>query len=102
MISPTSIEGGTIPFNTTTTTCGATYEYPNAVVDSLLWLSNSKLLVGLRTTTGSEQGLYIFDRTATQVEPGFDDLTCAAEPNGPKQTGFQVLSHTPLGTAYKP
>jgi hypothetical protein len=93
---------GTIPFNTTTTTCGATYEYPNAVVDSLLWLSNSKLLVGLRTTTGSEQGLYIFDRTATQVEPGFDDLTCAAEPNGPKQTGFQVLSHTPLGTAYKP
>jgi hypothetical protein len=95
---------GLIPFNGTTTSCGSTYIFDSAVVANLTWLSNTKLLIALKIgpLTPSERGLYIFDISATQSFAGFDDDTCAAFPNGPKQTGFQQFTNTPLGAAYKP
>jgi hypothetical protein len=94
--------GGPIPFNTTTTACGSTYIYGSAVVKSMQWLSSTKLLIALSTTTSAKNGLYIFDVSATATPGGFDDVTCAAPAAAPEQTAFQALTNTPLGTAYKP
>jgi len=71
-------------------------------VKSMQWLSNTKLLIALSTTTSAKNGLYIFDVSATATPAGFDDVTCSAPATAPEQTAFQALTNTPLGTAYKP
>jgi hypothetical protein len=93
----------TIPFDTTTTSGGATYIYNPGTVTSMSWVSNSKLLISLNArNTPANNGLYIFDITASQSYPGFEDVTGNPPPNGPQQTGFQPITNQPLGTAYKP
>jgi hypothetical protein len=93
----------TIPFNATTTSCGATYIYNPGVITSMSWLSATKLMISLNSSvTSAKNGIYIFDVSASQTNAGFDDITCSAEPNGPKQTGFQQITNKPLGTAFKP
>ncbi len=93
----------TIPFNATTTSCGATYIYNPGVITSMSWLSATKLMISLNSSvTSSKNGIYIFDVSASQTNAGFDDITCNPEPNGPKQTGFQLITNKPLGTAFKP
>jgi hypothetical protein len=98
---------GPIPFNGTTTSCGSTYIYGSgAVVNSLSWLSNTKLLIALQSYNGStataQNGLYVFDISATAVPAGFDDVSCSAFAAAPKQTGFVQFNNKPLGTAFKP
>ncbi len=98
---------GPIPFNGTTTSCGSTYIYGSgAVVNSLSWLSNTKLLIALQSYNGStataQNGLYVFDISATAVPTGFDDVSCSAFAAAPKQTGFVHINNKPLGTAFKP
>jgi hypothetical protein len=67
------------------------------------WLTATKLMISLNSSvTSAKNGIYIFDVSATQVNPGFDDVTGNPEPNGPKQTGFQLITNKPLGTAFKP
>jgi hypothetical protein len=98
---------GPIPFNGTTTSCGSTYIYGSgAVVNALTWLSNTKLLIALQSYNGStataQNGLYVFDISATAVPTGFDDVSCSAFTAAPKQTGFVHINNKPLGTAFKP
>lgn len=98
---------GPIPFNGTTTSCGSTYIYGTGpVVNSLSWLSNTKLLIALQSYNGAtataQNGLYVFDISATAVPTGFDDVSCSAFAAAPKQTGFVHINNKPLGTAFKP
>jgi hypothetical protein len=69
-------------------------------------LSNTKLLVALQSFNGSaataQNGLYVFDITASAVPAGFDDVSCSAFASAPLQTAFVQLSSKPLGTAFKP
>ena len=93
---------GTIPFNQTTTACGATYVYGANAVRSMTWLSNTKLLVALQSNAAGKQGLYIFDISASASPGGFQEESgCGAEPNGPAQSGFKSFTNVPYGTAYK-
>ena len=95
--------GGPIPFNGTTTSCGSTYNFPQAGVNSITWLSNTKLLIALQSYNGSvasaQNGLYIYDISAMAVPSGFDDVSCSAFAAAPKQTGFVHTANKPLGTA---
>ena len=98
---------GPIPFNGTTTACGSIYLYgTGSVVNSLRWVSNTKLLIALQSYNGStataQNGLYVFDISATAVPTGFDDVSCHAFAAAPKQTGFVHIANKPLGTAYRP
>ncbi len=99
---------GPIPFNGTTTACGSTYVYGSGggVVNSMTWLSNTKLLIALQVYNGStataQNGLYIFDTSASAVPTGFDDVSCSAFTAAPKQTGFVHINNKPLGAAYRP
>ncbi|HEY0393580.1 MAG TPA: hypothetical protein VGD01_03710 [Candidatus Elarobacter sp.] len=93
---------GIIPYNYFVTGCSGSFAFPASVVTSMLWLSNTKLLVGLKTSDSTKRGLYIYDINQTQTNPGCDDQTGTTEPNGPKATVFHQLTNTPLGTAYKP
>jgi hypothetical protein len=93
---------GIIPYNYFVTGCSGSFAFPASVVTSMLWLSNTKLLVGLKTSDSTKRGLYIYDINQTQSNPGCDDQTGTTEPNGPKATVFHQLTNTPLGTAYKP
>ena len=60
---------GPIPYNGTTTSCGTTYIYGNgaAIVNSMTWLSNTKLLVAVESnnsgTPTAKNGYYIYDIT---------------------------------------
>jgi hypothetical protein len=97
--------GGPIPFNGTTTSCGSTYIYANAVVNAMTWLSNTKLLIALQSFSGTatpQNGLYVFDIGATAIPAGFDDVSCSAFTAAPQQTGFVHLANKPLGAAFKP
>ena len=96
--------GGPIPYDSTTTSCGSTYVYGQTViVNSLRFLSNTKLLVALQSSTTAKQGVYTYDITQTQTNTGFDGVTCAAAASSVKQTGFlNFATNPPLGAAYKP
>jgi hypothetical protein len=98
------VGGGPIPFDSTTTSCGATYIYgQTVVVEGLRFLTNTKLLVALYSSTAAKQGIYTYDITQTQTNTGFDGITCSATPNSVKQTGFvNFATNPPLGAAYKP
>lgn len=101
-----------IPFNGESSGCGGggthIYGSDTAVVQSLEWLSNTKLLIGLKSTSAgvytAQNGLYIFDITASAVPTGTTDTGgCPAFASAaPKQTGFQHLNQRPFATAYKP
>ncbi len=99
---------GPIPFNGTTTSCGSTYVYGSGggAVNFMTWLSNTKLLIALQVYNGStataQNGVYIFDISATAMPTGFDDVSCSAFAAAPKQTGFVHINNKPLGAAYKP
>ncbi|MEA2666214.1 MAG: hypothetical protein QOI11_3158 [Candidatus Eremiobacteraeota bacterium] len=99
---------GPIPFNGTTTSCGSTYIYGSSttVINSMTWLSNTKLLMAVQSYNGAvstaQNGLYVFDISATAVPAGFDDVSCSAFAAAPKQTGFVHINNKPLGTAFKP
>ena len=100
--------GGPIPFNGTTTSCGSTYIYGSGggAVNSLVWLSNTKLLIAVQVYSGSnstaQNGLYIYDISATAVPPGYDDVTCSSFAAAPKQTGFVHLATKPFAAAFTP
>jgi hypothetical protein len=99
----------TIPFNAVDTAahCNAgaqasQYLYEPGVITSMSWLSATKLMISLNASqTPSNNGIYIFDVSASQTNAGVDDITCNPEPNGPKQTGFHQITNKPLGTAFK-
>nr|MDP9167830.1 hypothetical protein [Actinomycetota bacterium] len=99
---------GPIPFNGTTTSCGSTYVYGSGggAVNFMTWLSNTKLLIALQVYSGStataQNGVYIYDISATVVPTGYDDVSCSAFAAAPKQTGFVHITNKPLGAAYKP
>ncbi|MEA2718735.1 MAG: hypothetical protein QOJ39_599, partial [Candidatus Eremiobacteraeota bacterium] len=101
--------GGPIPYNNTTDagTC-ANYVFGNgggATVNSLTWLSNSKILIGIRDTDAghtAENGMHIYDINNLTVPTGFDDKTCAAYSAAPTQTSLTTLSQNPRYAAFKP
>ena len=101
--------GGPIPYNNTTDagTC-ANYVFGNgggATVNSLTWLSNSKIMTGIRDTDAghtAENGMHIYDITNLTVPTGFDDKTCAAYSAAPTQTSLTTLSQNPRYAAFKP
>ena len=101
--------GGPIPFNSTSD-AGVCSNYSfgtdGATVQALTWLSNTKLLIAVLVTSGgvyqATNGLYIYDISATATPAGFNDETCTAYLTAPKQSGFQHLSKTPFGVAFKP
>jgi len=99
---------GPIAYNATTDpACGgnpATYPYgSSAVVTSMIWLSNTRLLVSLETGATSAQGLYIYDTASTTVPSGqYDDQACTALGPMPAQKAFQVTTNRPFATAFKP
>ena len=96
--------GGPIPYDSTTTSCGSTYVYGQTViVEALRFLSNTKLLVALRSSTTAKQGIYTYDITQMQSNTGYDGITCNPTGNSVKQTGFlNFATNPPLGAAYKP
>lgn len=104
--APTTV-GGPIEYNAVSdgpTSC-STYIYgSSAIVTSLTWLSNTKLLVSLQTgSVPSKQGLYIYDiTTLTAPANTYDDLSCSAVPAAPTQTAFHQITNKPLATAFKP
>jgi hypothetical protein len=98
---------GPIPYNATTdNTCvnAASYVYGSAaIVTTMVWLSNTRLLVGLETNKASANGFYIYD-TATPTTPAgqFDDQACTAVGTMPTQKAFQLITNKPLAAAFKP
>ena len=98
---------GPIPYNGTTTSCGSTYNYGNgsAIVTSLRWLSNTKLLVGVESnnsgTPTAKNGFYIYDITNSEVPAGFDDVTCSAFTAAPINTGFVHIGLHPFAAAVR-
>jgi hypothetical protein len=98
--------GGDIPFDACVDAgCSSNVYGLNAVVTSVHFLSNTKLLVTLSdTSTIAKQGVYIYD-ISQLVAPCtcFDPFTGLQQANSPKATGFQQFStNPPLGAAYKP
>jgi hypothetical protein len=97
-----------IPYNETSdNTCSgnpSTYHYgASAIVTSLTWLSATRLMVTLRTTTTAAQGMYIYDVTTATTPTGeYDDQNCTAVGAIPNQKAFQQTGSPPLGAAYKP
>jgi hypothetical protein len=96
-----------IPFDAQTdNACSSAYVYgSSAIVSSLTWLSNTRLLVGLETSLGSANGYYIYD-TASSTTPSQWDFGNGAscQPVGaiPAQKAFQQITNKPLAAAYKP
>jgi hypothetical protein len=108
--APTAI-GGPIPYNNadnSTDACnGVGYIYgPNAGVESITWLSSTKLLIALSDSApnASQNGLYIYDTTSLSVPTGYDDEFCATYAAAPSQVNFTVLSEPPAadGVAFLP
>lgn len=104
--STRAADGGDIPFDACVDpACSSNVYGTNPVVTSLLFLSNTKLLVTLSDTSmTSKQGVYIYD-ISTMVSPCtcYDPILGTQQPNSPKQTGFQQFStNPPLAAAYKP
>jgi hypothetical protein len=108
--APTAI-GGPIPYNsadTSTDACNGTgYLYgPNAGVESINWLSSTKLLIALSDSApnASQNGLYIYDTSTLTVPAGYDDVNCATYAAAPTQDSFTVLSEEPAanGVAFLP
>jgi hypothetical protein len=99
---------GPIPYNGTTTSCGSTYvvAQDTVIVNGLTWLTNTKLLVAVQANDSgvpnANNGIYVYDISASAVPAGFDDVTCAAFAAAPKQSGFQHTANKPLGLAFKP
>ncbi|HEY0615255.1 MAG TPA: hypothetical protein VGC96_11460 [Candidatus Elarobacter sp.] len=93
---------GVIPYNVFVTGCSLPYLYPNSAVTSMLWLSNSRLLVGLKTSDVNKRGLYLYDLTRTQANPSCDDQGTIPFATSPLLTVYHQTTNTPLGTAYKP
>ncbi|HEX3467627.1 MAG TPA: hypothetical protein VHT05_06070 [Candidatus Elarobacter sp.] len=108
--------GGPIPYDATTTSGGATWDYsisggssPNIIVHAMRWITGTKLLVSLETGTAATQGLYLYDVTqsgsgcvAPASTTGCYDANGNVYPNTVKLVGFQALSNIPLSVAYKP
>jgi hypothetical protein len=108
--APTAI-GGPIPYNnadTSTDACnGVGYIYgPNAGVESITWLSSTKLLIALSDSApnASQNGLYIYDTTTLTAPTGYDDEFCATYAAAPSEVNFTVLSEPPAadGVAFLP
>ncbi|MDP9104431.1 MAG: hypothetical protein M3N49_00625 [Candidatus Eremiobacteraeota bacterium] len=111
----TNAAGGTAPvplFNPipydaqTNNTCSSAYVYgSSAIVTSLVWLSNTRLLVGLQTSTGSANGYYIYDTASTTTPAQWDfgnGASCQSVGAIPAQKAFQIITNKPLAAAYKP
>ncbi len=108
--------GGPIPYDATTTSGGATWNYstsggsgPTIIVHAMRWVTGTKLLVSLETGTAATQGLYLYDVTqlgsgcvAPASTSGCFDAGGNVYPNTVKQVAFQALTHIPLSVAYKP
>jgi hypothetical protein len=98
---------GPIPYDAQSNSgCTGAYVYgPSAVVTSLVWLSSTRLLVGLETSTASANGYYIYD-TASSTTPAQWDFgngaTCVAVGAIPAQKAFQQITNKPFAAAYKP
>jgi len=106
--APTPVSGP-IPYNGMTGPgCTGTYIYGNGttIVNSLKWLSNTKLLVAVQSnnsgTPTAKNGFYVYDITNSEVPTGFDDITCAGFASAPINTGFVHVNNKPLGAAFKP
>jgi hypothetical protein len=93
---------GVIPYNIFVTGCSGAFLYPNSAVTSLLWLTNTRLLVGLKTSDTTKHGLYLYDTSRSQPNPSCDDQGAIPLATSPLQTVYHQTSNTPLGTAYKP
>ena len=101
--------GGPIPYNNTTDagTC-ANYVFGNgggATVNSLTWLSNSKIMIGIKDTDAghtNENGMHIYDITNLTTPTGYDDKTCSAYSPAPTQTSLTTLAQNPRYAAFKP
>ena len=94
-----------IPWNLVNgpTGCSGGFTYGATVVTALTWISNTKLLVALKSTTTSLRGLHIFDVSSPVTVTQHDDQTCAAEPvPSSKETGTKLFTNTPFGLAFKP
>jgi hypothetical protein len=96
-----------IPFDAeNNNSCSGGYVYgSSAIVSSITWLSNTRLLVGLETSTASANGYYIYD-TASSTTPAQWDFGNGASCNAvgaiPAQKAFQQITNKPLAAAFKP
>ncbi len=96
-----------IPYDAQTdNACSSAYVYgSSAIVSSLVWLSNTRLLVGLETSTAAANGYYIYDTASTTTPTQWDFGNGAScQPVGaiPAQKAFQIITNKPLAAAYKP
>ncbi len=110
--APTAI-GGPIPYNSadnSTDACnGVGYLYgPDAGVESITWLSSTKLMIALSEpvpgANAAQNGLYIYDTSTLSVPAGYDDVNCATYAAAPSQVSFTQLSEPPAanGAAFLP
>ncbi len=106
--TPLRNEIGAIPYNAMDDSC-STYLYgqDTIIVNALVWLSNTKLLVGVQASTSGvptqSNGFHVYDTTDLKVPPGVDDSTCQAfTTDAPTETGFVHVDNKPLAAAFKP
>jgi hypothetical protein len=114
--APTT-QGAPIPFDGTTTSLGSTYAFDSSAgangyvifVNSLKFLTSTKLLIGLQTYDGTWQGFYIYDVSSLTVPAGggqpcspcYDQFGNAFGA-GPTFVAFHKTTNHPLASAFKP
>jgi hypothetical protein len=96
-----------IPFDAqNNNTCSGGYVYgSSAIVSTMVWLSSTRLLIGVQSNLASGQGLYIFD-TATSTAPSQwtfgNGASCQSVGTIPAQKAFMQFANKPFAAAYKP
>jgi hypothetical protein len=115
--SAPTLQGAPIPFDGTTTSGGSTYAFDSSAgangyvifVNSLKFLTSTKLLIGLQTYDGTWQGFYIYDVSSLTVPAGGSqpcnpcyDQFGNAFGAGPTFVAFHHTTNHPLAAAFKP
>jgi hypothetical protein len=102
-------QGAPIPFNGTTSSNGTTFEYCVSVcfVNSLKFLSPTKLLIGFQSDNSTYQGFYLYNVATTSApvapcSPTCYDANGSAYGNGPTFLDFKHTTNHPLAAAYHP
>ncbi len=115
-----TVQGASIPFDGFTTSAMTTYAFdPSAgtndtfgyevFVNSLKFLTSTKLLIGVQTYDGTWQGFYIYDVSSLTVPAGggqpcspcYDQFGNAFGA-GPTFVAFHKTTNHPLASAFKP
>jgi hypothetical protein len=115
--SAPTLQGAPIPFDGTTTSGGSTYAFDSGAgangyeifVNSLKFLTSTKLLIGVQTYDTTWQGFYIYD-VSNLTTPAGGGQPCSpcydqfgnAFGAGPTYVAFHHTTNHPLASAFKP